>query len=91
MSGLPHAFETPPHGDAMLPNRTGGRMNVREALEKIAEDKFLMLDCSVLAPYIERALRAAAGEMADVLVAAPIPEVFDQCVTAGVAARMEKQ
>jgi hypothetical protein len=47
-------------------------------------------DAFFLAPHVEKALRAAAREMADVLVVKPAPEVFDQCVTAGVAAMMEK-
>ena len=65
-------------------------MDVREALEKIADEKFLMFDSCVLAGIIERALRASANEMARIAGWGGVPADLDICVTAGVAVMMEE-
>lgn len=63
-------------------------MNVREALEKVGDEKFLMLNAKVLAPIIERALRAAWNKgLAD---SHHFPVNSDNGVTAGVKAMVEK-
>ncbi len=96
MSGYPHGLSTPPHGDALLPNRTGGGMTTKDALailllntwEQGVDDQ-----ARSLAPVIEKGLRAAAMEMnavhgwADYDVT---PTEVDGCVTAGVAAMVEE-
>ena len=68
MSGFPHGLDAPPHGDALLPNRTGGGMNVREALNKMLAPQWDGEGgpADELAPHVERALRAerTAGYLA---------------------------
>ena len=38
MSGLPHPF-APPHGDALLPNRTGGGIVTGKEFHLISDDR----------------------------------------------------
>ena len=94
MSGLPHPFEA--SCDA-LPNRTGGGMNVREALEEILRDHVGRYARSDLAPIIERALRVTAESMENYYLSCGVPRnrkrsksAMEKCVTAGVAAMMEE-
>ncbi len=85
-------------GKDALPNRTGGGMNVREALEKLLLEKYAMINANNLAPIIERALRAAYDKGSydhgtDTGLSYRNDSPFmdsDHGVTAGVAAMMEE-
>ncbi len=60
MSGLPHPF-TAPHGDALLPNRTGDGMNkrLREALASLSVPEVCCdTQARNLTPHIETFGRA---------------------------------
>ena len=87
---------TPPLGDPLLPNRTGGgMMNVREALEKfvvVGGPVVGNLNANDLAPIIERALREAWAEgTADGRsIQCGYDKSSDNGVTAGVAAMVEE-
>ena len=58
MSGLPHPFASP-HGDALLPNRTGGGMTTEEALltfqrERICHGGKCDLGCHACTAFMVR-------------------------------------
>lgn len=82
------------HSKRMRERLTGGGMNVREALDKLTPhyDGWRVRDLNRLAPKIERALRASAAEMAELLTRVGVEDgLVDQCVTAGVAAMVEEK
>ncbi len=94
MSNFPTGLKASPHGDALLPNRTGGGMReLREALERLlTEDETVRLNVQVLAPVIEVALRVAIRKAHGYGCSGKHlhAENEDRCVTAGVAAMVEK-
>ena len=68
-------------------------MKVREALENLLlEDRSPtgIRDAKLLAPKMERALRASANAMAEILMATVPHNALKTCVTAGVAAMVEE-
>ena len=80
-------------GFPCVPNRTGGGMReLREVLEGLlTEDESVRLNVQVLAPVVEKGLRVTAQEMAEMLTRVEAGDwLIDQCVTAGVAAMVEK-